>query len=172
MMTPINYLAAYSPSLQNQVHAQLDAGTLGNYLQTKYPNHSTVRNDKQLFLYTNELKNKYLRHAPALNSVSFDSHLQTLQRALGTHTRHSRPQGNQLKAKHSLRIASLFKDTPMEFLTMIVVHELAHLKEVEHNKAFYQLCTHMQSDYHQVEFDVRVYLTHLAATGQALWLPL
>ena len=46
---------------------------------------------------------------------------------------------------------------------MIVVHELAHLKEPEHNKAFYQLCTHMAPDYHQLEFDLRLYLTHLEA---------
>ncbi len=41
---------------------------------------------------------------------------------------------------------------------MIVVHELAHLKEREHDKAFYQLCAHMEPDYHQLEFDCRVYL--------------
>jgi predicted metal-dependent hydrolase len=41
------------------------------------------------------------------------------------------------------------------------VHELAHLKELEHDKAFYQLCTHMAPDYHQLEFDTRLYLTHL-----------
>jgi predicted metal-dependent hydrolase len=50
------------------------------------------------------------------------------------------------------------------FLRMIVVHELAHLKEYAHNKAFYQLCTHMEPDYHQLEFDTRLYLTHLDAT--------
>ncbi len=50
---------------------------------------------------------------------------------------------------------------PAEFLKMIVVHELAHLKETEHNKAFYQLCTHMAPDYHQLEFDLRLYLTQL-----------
>jgi predicted metal-dependent hydrolase len=42
---------------------------------------------------------------------------------------------------------------------MIVVHELAHLKEHDHNKAFYQLCTYMLPDYHQLELDLRVYLT-------------
>jgi predicted metal-dependent hydrolase len=42
---------------------------------------------------------------------------------------------------------------------MIVVHELAHLKELDHNKAFYQLCQYMLPDYHQLEFDLRVYLT-------------
>jgi len=41
---------------------------------------------------------------------------------------------------------------------MIVVHELAHLKERNHDKAFYQLCQHMEPDYHQLEFDCRVYL--------------
>jgi hypothetical protein len=42
---------------------------------------------------------------------------------------------------------------------MIVVHELAHLKEHNHDKAFYQLCQYMEPDYHQFEFDCRVYLT-------------
>jgi predicted metal-dependent hydrolase len=41
---------------------------------------------------------------------------------------------------------------------MIVVHELAHLKEKEHNKAFYQLCCHMEPQYHQLEFDMRLWL--------------
>jgi predicted metal-dependent hydrolase len=39
------------------------------------------------------------------------------------------------------------------------VHELAHLKERAHDKAFYQLCTHMAPAYHQHEFDLRLYLT-------------
>ncbi|HYG06232.1 MAG TPA: YgjP-like metallopeptidase domain-containing protein, partial [Stenotrophomonas sp.] len=46
------------------------------------------------------------------------------------------------------------------------VHELAHLKESDHNKAFYQLCLHMEPDYHQLEFDLRLYLTQLEV-GQA-----
>jgi hypothetical protein len=54
---------------------------------------------------------------------------------------------------------------------MIVVHELAHFKESAHDKHFYQLCRHMALDYHQLEFDVRVYLSYLAAGGPALWAP-
>ncbi len=42
---------------------------------------------------------------------------------------------------------------------MIVVHELAHLREKDHNKAFYKLCQHMLPEYHQYEFDLRIYLT-------------
>lgn len=45
---------------------------------------------------------------------------------------------------------------------MIVVHELAHLKESDHNKAFYRLCEFMQPGYHQFEFDLRLHLTHRA----------
>ena len=37
----------------------------------------------------------------------------------------------------------------------------SHLKEREHNKAFYQLCRHMEPDYAQLEFDLRLYLTEL-----------
>ena len=48
---------------------------------------------------------------------------------------------------------------------MIVVHELAHLREKDHNKGFYQLCEHMEPDYHQLEFDLRLYLTHLEMIG-------
>ena len=42
---------------------------------------------------------------------------------------------------------------------MIVVHELAHLKERDHDKPFYALCAHMAPDYHQLEFDARLWLT-------------
>jgi predicted metal-dependent hydrolase len=38
---------------------------------------------------------------------------------------------------------------------MIVAHEIAHLKEPQHNKAFYQLCQHIEPNYHQLEFDLR-----------------
>jgi predicted metal-dependent hydrolase len=88
---------------------------------------------------------------------------------LGTHTSISRVQGARLKAKREIRVASLFKDTPPEFLRMIVVHELAHLRERNHDKAFYQLCAYMEPNYHQLEFEVRVYLTHLEASGTRLW---
>jgi len=51
---------------------------------------------------------------------------------------------------------------------LIVVHELAHLKESEHNKAFYQLCQHMEAQYFQLEFDLRLYLTHLDLTKRQI----
>jgi predicted metal-dependent hydrolase len=66
-------------------------------------------------------------------------------------------------------VAALFKQVPGDFLKMIVVHELAHLKERAHDKAFYQLCNYMEPCYHQLEFEVRVYLTHMEMSGARLW---
>jgi predicted metal-dependent hydrolase len=60
--------------------------------------------------------------------------------------------------KNELRVSSVFKKAPIELLNMIVVHELAHIKEKQHDKAFYKLCIHMLSDYHQLEFDMRLYM--------------
>jgi predicted metal-dependent hydrolase len=78
-------------------------------------------------------------------------------------------QGSRLKSKRELRVAPLFKDIPPAFLKMIVVHELAHLKEKDHDKAFYQLCLSMEPDYHQIEFDLRLYLTYLDLFKTPLW---
>ncbi|MFA7091313.1 MAG: YgjP-like metallopeptidase domain-containing protein, partial [Arcobacteraceae bacterium] len=86
--------------------------------------------------------------------------------ALGTHTFISRVQGGKLKAKNEIKIANVFKNMPEKFLEMIVVHELSHLKEKEHDKAFYNLCTFLQNDYAQVEFDTRLYLIHLELFGK------
>ena len=79
----------------------------------------------------------------------YDNRLQVIANALGTHRAISRVQGNKLKAKREIRVASLFKTAAPQFLKMIVVHELAHLKEGVNDKAFYQLCTGMEPDYQQ-----------------------
>lgn len=163
------YLQAYPLALQAQVHALLARAALGDWLQRKYPQAHEVRTDKALYQYTAEFKARYLRSAGTLNKVRFDSKIHTVRHALGLHTSRSQVQGARLSPRHEIRIASLFKQVPEAFLQMIVVHELAHLREREHNKPFYQLCTHMQPDYHQVEFDLRLYLTHLAQQGTPLW---
>lgn len=92
-----------------------------------------------MFDYVQTLKTEYLRGAEPVSKVAFDSKLQVVSHALGTHTTVSRVQGNKLKAKREIRIATLFKTVPDEFLRMITVHELAHLKERQHDKAFYTL---------------------------------
>ncbi|ERV72640.1 TPA: M48 family metallopeptidase [Pseudomonas aeruginosa] len=158
-MPPLKYLQAYPASLQDQVRQLIAENRLGEYLERRYPGRHDVQSDKALYAYTMNLKQEHLRNAPGLDKVLYDNKLDVVQRALGLHTAISRVQGGKLKAKKEIRVASLFKDAAPEFLRMIVVHELAHLKESEHNKAFYQLCQYMLPDYHQLEFDLRVYLT-------------
>ncbi len=158
-MIPLKYLQAYPVRLQNHVRELIAQERLGEHLAARYPSRHTVQGDKALYAYTNALKLQYLKHAPGIDKVLYDSKLDVVRHALGLHTAISRVQGGRLKAKKEIRVASLFKAAAPEFLQMIVVHELAHLKEIEHNKAFYQLCQYMQPDYHQLEFDLRVYLT-------------
>ena len=116
----------------------------------------------KFFTPLQDLKNQFLRNAPPINKVMYDNKIHVLKNALGLHTAVSRVQGGKLKAKAEIRVATVFRNAPEPFLRMIVVHELAHLKEKEHNKAFYQLCCHMEPQYHQLEFDTRLWLTQLS----------
>jgi len=160
-MNALKYLAGYPPHVQARVHELIAQGRLGAMLAEKYGQPHAVRSDGQLYDYVQALKDRHLRKSVPLGKVIYDAKLQVVKHALGTHTTISRVQGDRLKASREIRIAGVFRDAPAEFLRMIVVHELAHLKEADHNKAFYQLCTHMEPDYHQLEFDMRLYLTHL-----------
>jgi predicted metal-dependent hydrolase len=155
----LKYLTGYPEQLLTQVRGLIDAGKLGETIAQRYPEPHEVRTDKALYDYVMEFKQRYMRNASPISKVAYDNKLKVIQHALGTHTAVSRVQGGKLKAKHEIRVASLFKEAPAEFLRMIVVHELAHLKEKAHDKAFYQLCTHMEPQYHQIEFDLRLYLT-------------
>jgi predicted metal-dependent hydrolase len=166
---PLDYLAGYPVALVEQVRRLIEQDLLADRLLQKYPLAHDVRTDKALYDYVLELKGAYLRNAGQLSKVAFDSKLHVIQHALGTHTSISRVQGAKLKTKREIRVAAMFKEMPPEFLRMIVVHELAHIREREHDKAFYQLCRYMEPDYPQLEFDLRVYLTYLDATGQPLW---
>lgn len=164
-MTALKYLAGYPEPLQAKVRTLLGEGRLGPMLAEKYPQAHAVRSDRQLYDYVQEMKERHLRQSVPLAKVAYDGKLQVMKHALGTHTAISRVQGSRLKASREIRIATVFREAPAEFLKMIVVHELAHLKESDHNKAFYQLCTHMAADYHQLEFDLRLYLTQLEQGG-------
>ena len=158
-MQPLKYLVGYSEETLTRVRQLIDQDRLASLLREKYPLSHAVRTDRALYDYTMALKQRFMRSAEPVAKVAFDDRLRVLQQALGTHTTVSRVQGGNLKAKREIRVASLFKDVAPEFLKMIVVHELAHLKVRAHDKAFYQLCAHMEPDYHRYEFDLRLHLT-------------
>lgn len=166
---PPKYLAGYPAAVVGPLCRLIEEDRLGAALLQKYPTGHAVRTDKALYDYVSGVKDDFLRNAGQLSKVAYDSRLHVIRNALGTHTSISRVQGSKLKSKREIRVAALFREVPPEFLRMIVVHELAHMKEREHDKAFYQLCRHMEPDYFQLEFDLRAYLCHLEAGGRALW---
>ena len=164
-MRNLRYLTGYSEQITVQVSRLIAEQQLGRMLLKRYPVTHEIKTDKALYDFTNEIKKQFLRKAQSLSKVVFDGKINVVHQALGVHSFVSRVQGNKLKAKNEIRIGVVFKNAPIEYLRMIVVHELAHLKEKQHNKAFYSLCLHMEPAYHQLEFDLRLYLTHLELFG-------
>ena len=161
IMQKLKYLSHYHQDTQNQVHGLIQNNQLSEYLLKKYPSSHNIKTDKALFSYVTKLKNTYMKKTGPLSKAVYDGKINVIHNALGTHRFVSRVQGGKLKAKNEIRVASIFKNAPEAFLSMIVIHELAHFKEKEHNKAFYSLCEHMEPSYHQLEFDLRLYLTHI-----------
>lgn len=166
MSFSLKYISSYSADIQNKVEAMLSQNSLEAYLKNKYPHRHECTTDKALRIYTLDLKNSYLKKSSPLSQVKYDDKIHVINNALGLHTYVSRVQGGKLKSKNEIRIGTIFKKAPEAFLNMIVVHELAHLKEKEHNKAFYKLCEYMQPDYHQIELDLRLYLTQIDNLGE------
>ena len=165
-MDSLKYLLHYSEATKKQVLELIKQDKLALHLKNRYPNPHTIKTDKTLFTYVNELKNSHMKNAPTLSKVLYDGKINVIHNALGTHRFISRVQGAKLKSKNEILISSMFKNVPQEFLEMIVVHELAHFREKEHNKAFYNLCQYMQPSYHQIEFDLRLYLTLIDINGK------
>ena len=155
----------YPAHIKEQVASLIENERLGTYLLNRYPKPHAINSERALYDYVQDYKKRYIKQSSPISKVSYDAKLQLVKHALGTHTYVSRVQGNKLKAKQEIRIATIFKQAPQAMLDMIVVHELAHLKEKEHNKAFYKLCCYMLPDYHQLELDTRLFLIYQTIKG-------
>ena len=113
-MSALKYLTGYPPPARPgpQAHGPGPPGAL----RARYPQgpHG-VRTDRQLYDYVVDLKNAYIRNGDPISKVAYDSKIQVMQHALGQHTYVSRVQGGKLKAKHEIRVATLFRNLPEEF---------------------------------------------------------
>ncbi len=166
LATQLKYLTGYPPQIRDQVSSLIKQKKLKAYLLARYPDCHHFTTDKSLYQYTQQLKSQFIKKSSPLSKVIYDDKIHAVNHALGTHSFVSRVQGNKLKAKNEIRIARMFKQAPIEFLSMIVAHELAHIKEKEHNKAFYKLCQHIEPNYFQLELDCRLYLTQVEFFGE------
>lgn len=166
----LNYIAGYPADLQQKVRALIAESRLRPFLLERYPLTHGVANDSDLREYVMALKNTHMKKSAPLSKIVYDNRIHVINNALGLHTYVSRVQGGKLKSKNEIRIGSVFRKAPEPLLKMIVVHELAHLKEREHNRDFYQLCQHMLPDYFQLEFDMRLFLIE-SELGGSLYAP-
>jgi len=161
MEIDLSLLSGYPDDVLIKVQVLIEQKKLGSYLKDCYPENHDISTDKALFTYIQDLKRTCMRKAAPVHKVVYDDRIETAYKALGLHSFVSRIQGNKMKSRSEIRIASVFKKAPADFLQMISVHELAHLKEKEHNKNFYRLCRNMLPDYFQLEFGLRLYLIYL-----------
>ncbi|WP_332399675.1 M48 family metallopeptidase [Vibrio metschnikovii] len=162
----LKYIQGYSTSLIEQIQQLITQDKLIPWFEQRYPERHAIQSEKALFNYTIAIKNQYMKKTSPLSKVVYDGKIHLINNALGLHSYVSRVHGNKIKAKNEIRIASAFKQAPEPLLRMLVVHELAHLREKDHNKAFYQLCCHMEPNYHQLEFDARLYMMVLELRAQ------
>ena len=160
-MSTHKYLSHYPPSIIAQLESLINNNQLASYLLQRYPSAHNITNDSDLRDYVLALKNQHMKKSQPLSKIIYDQKIHVVNNALGMHSYATRIQGGKLKTKNELRVSAVFKKAPEAFLNMIVVHELAHLKEKEHNKAFYRLCLNMLNNYHQLELDMRLYLIQL-----------
>lgn len=160
----VDYLAGFPAQLRARAEAMDAEGTLLPLLRRRYPEAHEVHDNAALYRYVQEAKREHMKSSPPLGKVRYCDKISTVHNALGLHTYAVRVQGNKLKRKNELRVGSIFRDMPAVFLRAIVVHELAHLRHRDHDRAFYRLCTHMDPDYHRHELDLRLWL--YAVRGQ------
>lgn len=167
-MHALRFIQHYPVHLVEQVRRLIEQEGLQASLSQRYPcwQHD-IQSDAQLYAYTQRLRQQFMKNAPPLAKVSYDAKIQILDNAIGQHRQISRVHGSKLKSKNEIRISNLLKKLPEPLLRMVVVHELAHFREKDHNKAFYQLCQHMEPQYHQLEFDLRLCLVVQALTEES-----
>ncbi|TDT71800.1 hypothetical protein EV215_0484 [Hypnocyclicus thermotrophus] len=163
------YLEGYSEKIKIQVKELFNNNLVEKYLFNKYKVKHNISTDKLLYGYVDNLRKKYLKKTKPLNKVKYDSKIKLKKQALGLNIFNYKIHGNKTIATNEIKISTDFKNVPEEFLRFVVIHELAHLKEKEHNKEFYKLCTHIEKNYFQFELDMRIYLTYIKLTNKYLW---
>ncbi|WP_299138250.1 YgjP-like metallopeptidase domain-containing protein [uncultured Vibrio sp.] len=161
MHPSLRYIQGYPKHIVEPVTQLVESGKLVPWFEARYPNNHEIKSEKALFDYAIEIKNRYMKKTPPISKVIYDGKIHLINNALGLHSYVAKNHGGKIKSKNEIRIASVFRNAPEPLLRMLVVHELAHIKEKEHDKAFYQLCCHMEPEYHQLELDARLFMMYL-----------
>lgn len=154
----ITIFSGYSDEVISFVNELIQSNKIKSYIESKYPETHNITTDKALFSYAQELRKYYMKNSPPIHKVSFDKDINRVYKALGLNLTISKTHGRKTKTRNEIKIASIFKKAPKDFLRMIIIHEIAHLKVKDHDKKFYNLCSNMEYNYHELEFDLRLFL--------------
>ena len=90
--------------------------------------------------------------------IIYDTKFHVVHNTLSLHSYATHIHGSKLQNEMRVRVA--FKKTPENFKYDCGAWT-PHLKEKEHNKAFYRLCLNMLENYHEMELDMRLFLIQL-----------
>ena len=161
MHSSLRYIQGYPQHIIEQVSTLIEDGKLIPWFERRYPDKHQIQSEKALYEYAMAIKNRCMKKAAPISKVVYDKKIHAVNNALGLHSVISKNHGGKLKSKNEIRIAYVFKNAPEPLLRMLVVHELAHVREKNHDKAFYQLCCYMEPDYHQLELDARLFMIYL-----------
>jgi predicted metal-dependent hydrolase len=82
-MQALKYLSAYSDQTREQVSKLIAQDKLADVLRQRYSSAHTIRTDKALYDYVQELKSEFLRNADPINKVAYDNKIHVIQHALG-----------------------------------------------------------------------------------------
>lgn len=164
MSSPLRYIQGYPPHLVEQIQQMIESGRFTTWFESRYPENHQIKSEKALFDYAMAIKNRHMKKTAPISKVIYDSKIHLINNALGLHSYVAKVHGSKIKTKNEIRIASVFRQAPEPLLRMLVVHELAHIKEKQHDKAFYKLCCYMEPDYHQLEFDARLFMVYQELT--------
>lgn len=164
------YFGHYPEQVQQQVDSLLQQQRLGQFFTQRYPHPHDIKTDKQLYNYIERLRQEYMKNSPRVHLAAYVKRHNMALNALGTHTYKTTQHGGRHKTSHQIHIEATLRHAPEPILRALVVHELAHFKEKQHNKAFYNLCQHMEPHYHQLELELRLFLLLCEAEGN-IYLP-
>ncbi|KZN65542.1 hypothetical protein N473_12580 [Pseudoalteromonas luteoviolacea CPMOR-1] len=157
-MQQLKYFQHYPENLQAQITSLIENNQLQTYFKNKYPCGHQLQNQQTLYQYCTDIKQRFLKNTPRLNNVSFTKHTDMMKGTLGTHTQKQHRHGQKIKARYDIALNNQLKYAPEAILRALIVHELAHFKHADHDKAFYKLCCNMEADYHQLELDLRLFI--------------
>ena len=122
-------LRGYPDHIVTPVNQMIENHRFEIWFEQRYPERHDIKSDKSLYDFTLTIKNRFMRKSSTISKVVYDKKIHVINNSLGLHSYVNRAHGSKIKSKNEIRISDIFRNAPEELLRMLVVHELAHLKE-------------------------------------------